>query len=51
MVVMEQAFDYLQAPIVRVTGRDTPIPFANSIEAGAWPDTQDIATAVRGVME
>jgi len=51
MVVMEQAFDYLQAPIVRVTGRDTPIPFANSIEAGVWPDTEDIVKAVRGVME
>lgn len=51
MVVMEQAFDYLQAPIVRVAGRDTPIPFANSIEAGVWPDSEDIVKAVRGVME
>lgn len=50
MVVVEQAFDYLEAPIVRVAGRDTPIPFANSIEAGVWPDTDDIVTAVRGVM-
>ncbi|GMQ94156.1 MAG: alpha-ketoacid dehydrogenase subunit beta [Acidimicrobiia bacterium] len=51
MVVMEHAFDYLQAPIVRVAGRDSPIPFANSIEAGVWPDSQDIVKAVRGVME
>jgi len=50
MVVVEQAFDYLEAPIVRVAGRDTPIPFANSIEAGVWPDTDDIVAAVRGVM-
>ena len=50
MVVMEQAFDYLQAPIVRVAGRDTPIPFANSIEAGVWPDSDDIERAVREVM-
>jgi pyruvate/2-oxoglutarate/acetoin dehydrogenase E1 component len=51
MVVVERAFDYLQAPIVRVTGRNTPIPFADSIENGAWPETDDVITAIRGVME
>ncbi len=51
MVVMEQAFDDLQAPIVRVTGRDSPIPFADSIERGVWPDTADVVDAVRSVME
>lgn len=50
MVVMERAFDYLQAPIIRVTGRDTPIPFADSIEAGVWPEASDIVRAVREVM-
>ncbi len=50
MVVMEQAFDYLQAPIVRVTGRHSPIPFANSIENGVWPDTPDVVKAIRRVM-
>ena len=50
MVVMEQAFDYLQAPIVRVTGRHSPIPFADSIEAGVWPETDDVVKAIRRVM-
>lgn len=50
MVVMEQAFDYLQAPIVRVTGRNTPIPFADSLENGAWPTTEDVVNAIRTVM-
>jgi pyruvate/2-oxoglutarate/acetoin dehydrogenase E1 component len=50
MVVMEQAFDYLQAPIVRVTGRNTSVPFANSIETGQWPDTHDVVDAIRRVM-
>lgn len=50
MVVIERAFDYLQAPIVRLTGRNTPIPFADSIEAGVWPDSTDIVRAVREVM-
>ena len=50
MVAMEQAFDYLQAPIVRVTGRTTPIPFADSLERGVWPETGDVVAAVRQVM-
>jgi pyruvate dehydrogenase E1 component beta subunit len=48
-VVMEQAFDYLHAPIVRVTGRNTPIPFADSIEKGCWPETDDVVAAIRKV--
>jgi pyruvate/2-oxoglutarate/acetoin dehydrogenase E1 component len=50
MVVMEQAFDYLDAPIVRVTGRHAPVPFANSLENGAWPTTQDVVAAIRKVV-
>lgn len=51
MVVMEHAFDYLQAPIVRVTGRNSPIPFADSIEKGVWPETEDVVAAIRQVMQ
>jgi pyruvate/2-oxoglutarate/acetoin dehydrogenase E1 component len=50
MVVVEQAFGHLKAPIVRVTGRDTPIPFADSIEKGVWPETDDVVRAIRQVM-
>ncbi len=50
MVVIEQAFDYLQAPIVRVTGRTTPIPFADTIEKGVWPETDDVVKAIQSVM-
>jgi len=50
MVAMEQAFDYLKAPIVRIAGRNTPIPYADSIEAGAWPEASDIVGAIREVM-
>jgi pyruvate/2-oxoglutarate/acetoin dehydrogenase E1 component len=50
MVVVEQAFDYLQAPLVRVTGRYSSVPFANSIENGQWPDTNDVVNAIRSVM-
>ena len=51
MVIIEHAFDYLQAPIVRVTGRNSPVPFADSIENGVWPSTDDVVNAIRTVME
>jgi len=50
MVIIEQAFDYLKAPIVRLTGRFSPVPFADSIEKGFWPDTEDVVQAIRKVM-
>ncbi len=50
MVVMERAFDYLKAPITRVTGRNSPIPFADSIEKGVWPETDDVVKAICDVM-
>jgi pyruvate/2-oxoglutarate/acetoin dehydrogenase E1 component len=50
MVITEQAFDYLQAPVVRVTGRNSPVPFADTIEDGQWPDTNDVVDAIRKVM-
>jgi pyruvate dehydrogenase E1 component beta subunit len=50
MVASERAGDRLLAPVVRVAGRDTPVPFANSLERGVWPGADDIADAVRGLM-
>ena len=51
MVVVEQAFDELEAPVVRVAGRDTPIPFADSIEKGVWPDSDDVVQAIQKVLD
>ena len=51
MVVMEKAFEYLKAPIQRVTGRNSPIPFADSLENGVWPSTADVIHAIRNVMQ
>lgn len=50
MVAIEQAWDQLRAPVVRVAGRNSPIPFANSLENGVWPGTQDVIDAIRAVM-
>ena len=47
MQVMEQAFDWLDAPVARVTGKDVPMPYAANLEAMALPQIDDIvATAI-----
>ncbi|CAK8675579.1 unnamed protein product [Clavelina lepadiformis] len=46
--IMEgQAFDYLDAPAVRVTGADVPMPYAKVLEDGALPQVKDIVLSVR----
>ena len=45
MQVMEQAFDWLDAPITRVTGKDVPMPYAANLEALALPQIDDIIAA------
>ena len=48
-VMMEQAFDYLDAPVTRVTGEDVPMPYAANLEALALPDVDKIAAAAKAV--
>jgi pyruvate dehydrogenase E1 component beta subunit len=50
-IVAEQAFDCLRAPIVRVAGLNTPVPFNLALEKAAVPQVADIVTAVRSVVE
>ena len=42
MQINEKAFDYLDAPIMRVTGEDVPMPYAANLEALALPQSEDI---------
>jgi pyruvate/2-oxoglutarate/acetoin dehydrogenase E1 component len=46
----ELAFDFLDAPITRVTGKDVPIPANPRLETAAIPQVQDIVSAVGQVM-
>jgi pyruvate dehydrogenase E1 component beta subunit len=48
--VVEQAFDYLDAPIVRVAGRNTAIPFNLELEKVCIPSTDDIIHRVRNLI-
>ncbi|CAM9847369.1 unnamed protein product [Chrysoparadoxa australica] len=45
--VMEAAFDYLDAPIERVTGADVPMPYASNLEKLALPQKEDIIAAIK----
>ncbi len=48
-LMMEQAFDWLDAPVARVHGADVPMPYAANLEQLAMPQTGDIVTAVKNV--
>ena len=47
--MMEHAFDYLDAPVVRVTGADVPMPYAASLEKLALPQADGVAAAAKAV--
>jgi len=47
--VNERAFDYLDAPVKRVSGVDVPMPYAKNLEQLAIPDVERIIAAVREV--
>jgi len=46
-IIMEEVFDYLDAPVKRVSCLDVPIPYSPVLEAVAIPQEQDIITAVK----
>jgi pyruvate dehydrogenase E1 component beta subunit len=48
-VLMEQAFDYLDAPVMRVTGKDVPMPYAANLEKLALPNVGEVVQAAKAV--
>ena len=48
--VQEKAFDWLDAPIKRVTGLDVPLPYAENLEKMALPQENDIVNAVLKIL-
>ncbi len=48
-IVMEGAFDDLDAPVVRVTGKDVPMPYAANLEKLALPTVDDVVSAAKAV--
>ncbi|WP_349360563.1 pyruvate dehydrogenase complex E1 component subunit beta [Stappia sp.] len=47
--VQEKAFDWLDAPILRVTGKDVPMPYAANLEKLALPSVPEVIEAVKAV--
>ena len=47
--IMEQAFDWLDAPLARVTGKDVPMPYAANLERLALPSVAEVVEAARAV--
>ncbi|MGI9384099.1 MAG: alpha-ketoacid dehydrogenase subunit alpha/beta [Methyloligellaceae bacterium] len=48
--IMEEAFDWLDAPVARVCGRDVPMPYNDKLERAVVPTQDDIITAVREIL-
>lgn len=48
--LMEHAFDFLDAPVERVTAEDVPMPYAKNLERSALPDEAKVVAAVQRVM-
>jgi pyruvate dehydrogenase E1 component beta subunit len=47
--VMQQAFDYLDAPIMTIAGKDVPMPYAANLEKLALPNVGEVVAAVKAV--
>ncbi len=48
-VVMQEAFDYLDAPVINCTGKDVPMPYAANLEKHALVTTDEVVEAVKKV--
>ena len=48
-VLMQQAFDYLDAPVINCTGKDVPMPYAANLERHALITTEEVIAAVKQV--
>ncbi|MFZ5716493.1 MAG: pyruvate dehydrogenase complex E1 component subunit beta [Bradyrhizobium sp.] len=47
--IMENAFDYLDAPVTRVSGKDVPMPYAANLEKPALPSAAEVVEAAKAV--
>jgi pyruvate dehydrogenase E1 component beta subunit len=48
--LMVHAFDWLDAPVIRITGKDVPMPYAANLEKLALPTVEDVVAAVKAVL-
>ena len=48
--IYEQAFDYVDAPVMRVAQKEVPLPYNRALEQSALPQPSDVVAAVREVL-
>jgi pyruvate/2-oxoglutarate/acetoin dehydrogenase E1 component len=51
VIAESEAFDYLEEPIVRLAGRDIPVPYNRMLESNTVPQVESIVTAAQTLME
>lgn len=49
--IQEEAFDYLDAPVLRVAGLEVPLPYAEQLSKASKPSASDLVTAIHKVLE
>lgn len=49
--IYEQAFDYVDAPILRVAQKEVPLPYNRTLEQAALPQVADVIAAVKEVLK
>ena len=49
-IMESEAFDYLDAPVVRVTGADVPMPYAKDLELNALPQVDNIIKSAKKLL-
>jgi pyruvate/2-oxoglutarate/acetoin dehydrogenase E1 component len=50
-IIAEEAFEYLDAPVMRLASADTPVPYAPRLEAAFLPNTEKVVAAVKRLVE
>ena len=50
-IIAEEAFEYLDAPIVRIASQDTPVPYAPPLEAAFLPNVEKVVTAAKTLIQ
>jgi 2-oxoisovalerate dehydrogenase E1 component beta subunit len=50
-IIGEEAFEYLDAPVVRVASVDTPVPYSPPLEAAFLPSVEKVVAAAKRLVE
>ena len=49
-IISDKAFDYLDAPVKRVTAPHTPVPYNKNLEQAFMPDANDVVATVKSII-